>query len=406
MSNLATSARALPVISSLRIACHAGAQHGIRSPIKDELFQFIRQSAQTKRYQFPEAAGAELWPGGGDAYERMRRAWLSTKASLRDLARYPVEEVLNLPNVLLQNTTEIVLPSLNAAKHYAETLIVEPDNVLTRYALSNNLQLLSTNFAQFGSLTTPIIDGLKSAAAAFDDHARLMAELAGEAAERISQNQAPLANLNQQLDDLSDNAVALAVTIAGGSLNRVAGLVMGCIDVALAPAAGQMKVSMVVPAGIIMSEGVAVVALDSLPIQRQRASIDALSRRLTRTQGHTVLINAMAAAVCAFGWQLGTLRRAMTLLIEPWSAAAAYFSETLNQVSENTMPTMSDWIAVDADLDEISRQWSALCTYLRELKIDPQVSGNSQLRLGMDEQQVRGALARAGSQTLTQFLAS
>jgi hypothetical protein len=407
MSTLLTSARAVPLITSLRNAADLGLEHRPSNPMKDRLFQFAGYSAQTKRYQLTSAAAADWWPGGRAEYERTRHAWRSTSMSLRDVARCPVEQVLTLPNVLLQNTTEIVLPSLNAAKHYAESLIIDPRNALTRDALSNNLQLLSSNFAQFGGFTTPLLDVLTSAGATFDGHALLMADIAKTATRNVwpdeHQHQTLLTDVTQQLEQLIDNATELAVTIAGGSLTGVVGLVMGCVDIALA--SGAVSMAMVVPSGLIVADGVACVALDSSPIQRQRTTIDALNRRLSRTEGYGVLVNAMAGSLCGFGRQFGTLRSALGPLIEPWGEASAYFAATMNQVNDYIAPTMSDWVAIDADLHEISRQWSALIGCVRELMIDPQVSPDSRLTLGMNEQQVGRALARAGSHALTDFLA-
>jgi hypothetical protein len=371
---------------------------------KTELYVLVNYAAQVKAYQLPNLVNPDQWPGGAAAYQQTATSWQGLTGTLQGWALSTLKNVIELPPFLLQNSTQVVEPTLTAALGYTQVLIQDPSNTVARAALMTNLGLLSTNFTQYSGMTAPLVTSLESEADVFDANAQLMQTIAANALQTAGNDQQLIVQLNSQIDQLNNDIKALAVAIAGGSIATIAGLVMGIVGIVLAPATGGVSLALLVPAGVILAGGVAIIALDSVKIQQDKAAISALNDQINSALADITLVNVMSGTLSGFAAQVDSLKSALSVVVAPWEAAETYFTDTLATLSSIESPSTSDWTQVQAELTEISAEWAALMTTVQGLVLDPQVSPNAQIQLGMTSEQIEAAIGQAGTTSLITYL--
>lgn len=370
---------------------------------KQELYLIINYAAQMKAYQLPILHDSSTWPGGNDAYQQANLTWADMTGKLQAWALSTLKNVTELPATLLQNSSQVVVPTLNGAISICQLLIQDPGNITAKNSLMTDLHLLSINFTQFSAMTQPLIDSLEGQATVFDQDAQTMQTIADQALQTVGTDQKKINDLNKMISDLQNDIKSRSAAIAGGVFVTIAGIVIGVVAIVLAPATGGVSLALLVPAGLIIAGGVAIIALNAIAIQNDKTAIDQLNTQITNYGADILLLQSMASTLNGFASQVDTLKNALGAIVQPWQSAEDYFISTINTLSSIENATSSDWQQINNELQDILVNWNSLMNNVSQLQMSAQVS-SAKLTVGMSENDVQQALNAAPKVDLIQYL--
>ncbi len=370
---------------------------------KQEMYTLINYAAQVKAYQMPVLSNPNEWPGGASAYQQTLATWANLVGQLQGWTMSTLQNLIALPNTLIQSGTQVISPTLSASLQFCQILIEQPDNQAAKSSLMTDLQLLSINFNQFSLMTTPLITSLHDQSTVFNQDAQIMTSIAAQALQTAGNDQALITQLNAQIAQLQADINAEAMTIAAGSVVTLAGLGIGALGIILAPFTGGASLTLLIPAVFITAGGAIVIALNAAKIVADKSAIDGLNSQINNTQSDIVLVNTMSSTLNTFAGQVDTLQNALNVVAAPWEASEKYFTDTYNTLNTIEHATSEDWQQVYDELNQINTDWNKLMVVMPQLEVDSGVT-NAQLSVGMTSQQVGQAMQAATSQNIIQYL--
>lgn len=370
---------------------------------KQELYLIINYIAQVKAFQLPILHDSSTWPGGTDAYQRANLTWADMTGKLHGWAMSTLVNVTALPGTLVKNSSQVVVPTLNAAISICQLLIQDPGNTIAKNSLMSDLDVLSISFTQFSAMTQPLIDSLEGQATVFDQDAQTMQVIADQALETVGTDQQTIQDLNKQISELQNDIKSRAVAIAGGSIATVGGIVIGIVGIVLSPATGGVSLTLLVPAGLLIGGGVAIIALNAIEIQNDKTRIDQLNTQINNYQADIVLLQSMASTLNGFASQVDTLKNPLSVIVKPWQSAEDYFISTINTLNSIKNATSSDWQQINNELQEILVNWNSFMNNVSQLNMSAEVS-SAKLAVGMSENDIKQALDNAPKVDLIHYL--
>jgi ABC-type transporter Mla subunit MlaD len=368
------------------------------------LWTIVMYSGQVKAYQIPNLKDPTQWPGGAEAYQQTQTTWADVTGTLRAWSLSTLQNVLEIPEQLINNSTQVIVPTLQAGILLCNGLIQDPNNTIAKNDLMGELNLLSVNFSQYSAQIAALISSLQSQASVFDNDARTMSSIAAQALQAAGNERQQVETFNQAISDLNRDIKAAAVTIAGGSLAAVTGIAIGIVGLALVPATEGVSLVLLVPAFLITAGGAVAITLAAKKIVDDKNAISQLNAQIGRMQADIVLVNALSTTMTGFAEQVDALRNSLNAILTPWEAAQTYLASTISELTGIEHATAENWQQVKTELSEILTGWNTLDQTMQKLKADAEVAPNSNLQLGDSASDVRQKMNSATKVKLIQYL--
>ena len=370
---------------------------------KTELLLLINYAVQVKAYKLPILYDPSTWPGGKDGYQQSLTAWANTTGRLQAWAMSTLKNVVAMPQLLINNSTQIIVPTLSAAVDISKLLIKDPKNPTLKASLMNNLHLLSINFTQFSAMTQPLITSLQSQATVFDQDAKTMTDIAAQALKTAGVDKTKIQDLTQKIQQLSADITARSWAIAAGAIITLAGIGIGILAFVLAPFSGGVSLTLLIPAAVITAGGAVVIGLNAKGIADDKAAIDAANSQINSYQADIALLQLMSQTLGDFASKVGALKSALSIVVQPWQSAEKYFIETIKVLHDIEEATSEDWQQISAELQDILDHWNSLVVTMKGLVVDAHVAG-ADLKVGMTESEVLEAMNKAGKVSFADYL--
>lgn len=398
-------------MSSLRIQSHTRLLQSLHnaSPAIDKyklsFWTIMNFAGQMSGYKLPGLNYASNWPGGAKAYAQTQAAWSQATGQLQGWADSTLSNLVALPTYLINSGQQVVSPGLASSVSLAGQLINDPTNNFLKSTLLNNLSGLSTSFTQYSSRINTIVISLQSEATEFDKYATLMQQISVDALKTAGNAKQTIIEANAKIEALRKDITTQAWTIAGGSIATIAGIGMGILGIFLAPVTGGMSLALLVPAALIGAGGVYIITLAAQKIVADKAAIDLLLNQIDSTNQDIVALNSMSGTLKGFSDQMDSLKSDLSNVVAPWLDAKTYIDQTNQELINMENASSSDWQAVQTELMQIQTSWGSFEAIMAQLKADASVAPTSGLTVGMDENQVRAAMANSPKVPIAQYIA-
>jgi hypothetical protein len=396
--------------AAVRTLRHANVLSGIQvakdanNPYRQGLWTVVFYSAQVRAYQFPKISNPNQWPGGATAYQQALDTWANTTGTLQGWTLSTLQNVIAIPQQLINASTQNIIPGLNTSIQLSQLLIQNPNNPSLKAGLMTTLQILNIFFGQYSSQIKALVQSLQNQATVFDADAKVMNTLASQALQTAGNEKQLIVNLNQQIANLNSDITASAVAIAGGSLASILGIGMGILGIVLAPVTGGISLALLVPAVLITAGGAYIIALNSMKIEQDKAAIAGLNNQISLASADITLLNVMATTLTGFSSQVDALKSALNAILVPWEASQTYLTNTIAEINSIENATSDNWTQVCNELTDILNGWNGLIVVMNQLEADAQVAPTSNLQLGMSDTQVQQVMNASPKVSLVQYL--
>ncbi len=370
---------------------------------KLDLYELMGYAAQVKAYQLPVLNNPNQWPGGATAYQQTLATWANVVGQLQGWAMGTLQNVMVLPQTLVQLGTQVVTPTLNQALSDCQLLIQQPTNQQAQTNMMTDLQLVSSDFNQFSAMTAPLITSLQGQATIFNQDAQIMQTIASEALQTAGSDQQLVDSLNVLLQDLQANLKDTERKLVKSCIKTVVGIAMAGAGVVSIIFTEGGSIMLVISGLVMTTLGVIGIILDTTQLIEDQNQINQLTQQINSYDYDIVLLQAMAGTVGQFASEVNTLQGALTVVTAPWVAAEQYFTDTLNALSTIENATSEDWQQVYSELEDICTGWNQLMAVMQQLQVSAQFS-SAQLSIGMTQAEVEQAMQAAPSTGLVEYL--
>ncbi len=371
---------------------------------RDGIYTLVQYSTQVRGYQIPVLANPDQWPGGKDAYQKTLEIWANTTGKLQSWTYSTLQNLIATPDQLINSSTQVILPRLNASIGLTEILIRNPTDADARKGLMDMLAGTNLYFGMYSSQIQSLIQSLNDQSKVFDANADVMNKLAADALKTAGNEQQLIVKLNDRIAALNSDITAAALAIAGGSFVAVLGIGMGILGIVLAPFTGGVSLTLLIPAAVITAGGAAIIALNSIKIKQDKDAIEEANKQISKASGDITLLNAMATTLKGFAGQTGTLKTALAVIVAPWNEASTYLTNTIREIDAIEHATTDDWLKVCDELTSVRNGWNVMIDEMKQLRADADVAPGSKLTLGMSESEVRYNMNSSVKVTAVQYL--